>query len=67
MASFDQLSYQIFTVRRRQGTDIVVYLSDLYTIGMADYLKIRDNHPEVNCIVTASGYNSELRDAARSD
>lgn len=70
VTGYAQNSYQIFVVQRIRGSEIFIYLTDLYTIGLADYLNIRNSHPEVNCLVTASGYNSyttEAKEQALSD
>ncbi len=61
---------QIFYINRRHGDTISVYLTNLYTIGIADYLDIRNNYPEVNCIVTVSawnGYTSGAKNIALKD
>lgn len=48
---------QIFHAYRWNGDVISVYLTNLYTVGVADYLDIRNHHPEINCIVTVSAWN----------
>jgi hypothetical protein len=56
-------SPQIFIVKRHLGDELIIYLIDVYTLGMADFLWIRSAHPSVNCIVTASAWNSYTSDA----
>jgi len=66
-----QMSTQVFEVARHIGpSPLLVFLSDFYTIGIADYYGIRAAAPEIKCIVTASGYNyytSQAKLAALKD
>jgi len=43
--------------------EIVVYLTNLYTLGYADVLEIKSKCRRVNCIVTMSGWNGYTGDA----
>jgi hypothetical protein len=45
--------------------EIVVYLTNLYTVGYADVLEITSKCRNVNCIVTMSGWNGYTSDAKR--
>lgn len=55
----------IYHVKRKAGSDVEVYLTNLYTIGIADYVDIRSRFPDVNCIVVASMWNSYTSDAKK--
>lgn len=70
VASIHHTSTQLFEFITDRGVKILVFLSDLYTIGLADYFDIRGREADVSCIVTASGYNSytkEAKERARQD
>ena len=54
---------QRYKVLRKSGRPIELYLTDLYTVGITDYLDIRSRNPEVNCIVTISAWNGYTRQA----
>jgi len=58
-----KLEEQVYEITRLTGGKVVVYLTNLYTVGLADYYDIRERHPEVNCIVTISNWNSYTRQA----
>ena len=60
---FEKEAEQIYKIIRNRGDKIIVYLTNLYTIGIADYHDIIENHSNVNAIVTASNWNSYTRDA----
>lgn len=57
-------SQNVFEVTRVGGlADVRIWVCDVYTLGLADYLKITQADPELDCIVTMSGYNSWTREA----
>jgi hypothetical protein len=47
-----------YTLKRRGAADREVFLTNVYILGEADYLKLRAAHPEVDLIVLASDWNS---------
>jgi len=57
--SFERVgsSDQLFAVARTLGDTLHVWLSDVYTLGEAEFLFLREKNPEINCIVSVSGYN----------
>jgi hypothetical protein len=57
---------QRYKVLLENGELVNVYLTDLYTVGIADYLNIRSQFPQVNCIVTISRWNGYTRRAKES-
>lgn len=57
------VSEHIYDVKTKRGVAIRVHLSNLYTLGMADYLKIRSVDKEINCIVVGSTWNSYTAEA----
>jgi hypothetical protein len=57
-------SQNVFAVKRGGAlSDVRVWVCDVYTLGLADYFKITQKDPELNAIVTMSGYNSWTREA----
>lgn len=64
VASIEQESQNVFVITRLGGlSDIRVWVCDVYTLGIADYLKIARSDPNLDAIVTMSGYNSWTREA----
>lgn len=61
--SVEQESQNVFVVHRRRMPDVRVWLCDVYTVGIADYTRIRDADFDIDCIVTISGFNSWTREA----
>ncbi len=51
------------TVFRRRQADIRVYLTNQYTLGIADTMEILEAAPETTCIVSTMGYNQYTSDA----
>lgn len=39
------------------GTLIRIFITDVYTFSASDYALLRAAHPDVQCIVSASGWN----------
>ena len=57
---------QVFIVHRIGGmTPVIVYLTNLYTVGAADVYRIASTCAGVNCIVTTSIWNRYTGDAKR--
>jgi hypothetical protein len=50
-------SDQLLAVTRTFADTLHVWLSDVYTLGEAEYLFLREQTPEINCIVSVSGYD----------
>jgi hypothetical protein len=49
-------SGQLLSITRDRGDVLLVWLSDVYTLGEAEYLHIRKLSPDINCILKVSGY-----------
>ncbi len=63
VTSVRQESPNLYIVERDGLSTVRVWLCDVYTLGVADYMHIRHEDPDVNCIVTISGFNSWTWDA----
>jgi hypothetical protein len=48
---------QVFVLERVGLPDVRVWVCDVYTLGVADYMAIRERDPSIDCVVTMSGYN----------
>ena len=57
---------QEFIIHRVGGmTPVIVYLTNLYTVGVADVYRIAAPCQQVDCIVTTSKWNRYTSDAKR--
>lgn len=55
---FSKRDSQVFDVERREDLgSLVVLLTDLYTVGLADVIQAQDMMAGLNCIVTVSNWN----------
>src|SRR5215211_7317738 len=61
--SVSQESRNVFVIERRDMPTVRAWVCDEYTLGIADYMNVRREDPEVDCIVTMSGYNRYTREA----
>lgn len=68
VSGFSRQGTQIFYIERSEGLGpLVVLLTDIYTVGLADVMQARDTVDGLNCIVTVSnwnGYTQEGREYA---
>jgi hypothetical protein len=46
------------------GAVVHVFITDVYTFSASDYAMLREKYPEVQCIVSASGWNHFSTQAA---
>lgn len=58
-----KLETQKYEINRTNKSNLKVYLTNLYIVGIADVHEIIGKFPEVNCIVTISNWNSYSNDA----
>lgn len=61
--SVEQLSDQKYILHLIDRKKINIYLTDIYTVGIADVMEIETKYPEVNCILTISNWNGYTKDA----
>jgi hypothetical protein len=50
-------------VERQRQSDIFIYLTNQYTLGVADVMEILEDAPETTCIVSTMNYNQYTEDA----
>ena len=55
--SCKKLQDQVYIITRRNGDSLKVYITDLYTVGLADYYAIKGLIPNLDAIVTLSNWN----------
>ncbi len=53
----------VFVINRKNDSPVVVYLTDVYTVGIADLIDAKARIPDLNCIVTISNWNGYTREA----
>jgi len=58
VTSVTQESQNVFAVERDGMTPIRAWVCDVYVVGIADYAHMIEQEPDIDCIVTMSGYNS---------
>jgi len=63
VASVNKLGEQRYEIKRSGKSDLKVYLTNLYIVGIADVHEIKSKFPEVTCIVTISAWNSYSAEA----
>jgi hypothetical protein len=56
---------QRYRIQRHGLSDVLVFLTNVYTLGIADYLAARRANPDADCVVTLSGHN-RYTDEAKS-
>jgi hypothetical protein len=60
------LSDQVFRIDRSDDRgQIIAYVTDLYTIGFAEFVEIKGRHTGINCVVTMSAWNEYTSGAKR--
>jgi hypothetical protein len=63
VSSTQQLDEHRFRIERMGKPMLNLYLTNLYIVGEADVVEILAEAPEINAIVTMSGWNSYSNDA----
>lgn len=59
-----------FSIERNNLKELKVFLTNIYILSLADIYEIKIEHPDVNCIVTTSSWNSfssEAKSFCKSD
>ena len=62
----EQLTPSRYDITLEDGTEIKVFMTDVYEFTVSDYTELHAKFPEVNCIVSASNWN-HFTDAARAE
>lgn len=60
----DQLSPNRWDLKLTNGAVVRVFMTDVYTFSASDYAVLRAKYPEVDIIVSASGWNHFSSQAA---
>lgn len=69
VSRLDRRGENVYVVQRRKYSPVVVFLTDIYTIGIADVVDARTKICDINYIVTISnwnGYTSAAKEHANS-
>ena len=65
VAELDNPESQVYVIKRHGLTDVKIFLTNSYVVGLAEYYEVLAAHPDVNAIVTIGPYNSVATDAKR--
>ncbi|WP_088233119.1 hypothetical protein [Bacillus cereus] len=58
VSGFTRLSEQIYKIERNNGfSDIIVFITNIYTVSDAEVFEILEENQNVNCILTISAWN----------
>jgi len=63
VSSLNKIEEQKYNVSRFAKSELNLYLTNLYIVGVADVHRIIQEFPDVNCIVTISCWNSYSSEA----
>ncbi|WP_342536518.1 hypothetical protein [Sporosarcina sp. FSL K6-3508] len=68
---YKKISDYYYLIKRRPGLrNIKLLITDLYTIGMADFIEQKNNYPEMNAMLTISswnGYTPSVKNEAKKE
>lgn len=64
VVALDAINEQTYRLSRTSGlSEVVVYITNLYTVGYADVVDIKSKCRGLNCILTMSNWNGYTSDA----
>ncbi|MEU2757810.1 hypothetical protein OHA63_19080 [Streptomyces anulatus] len=69
VSDYTEVAPHVYKIFRTGKTDVVVYVTNIYTVGVADVQEILEEHPSVTCILTVSAWNhytGQAKDYAKS-
>ncbi|OJW72065.1 MAG: hypothetical protein BGO68_00810 [Candidatus Amoebophilus sp. 36-38] len=58
VTSSEEIAEVRYLIKREKKSEIRVFLTNLYIVGIADVYEIIQEFPDVDCIVTMSAWNS---------
>lgn len=59
----ERLDKQVFEVKRKNNSNIKVFLTNIYAVSQVDVIDILTEYPNIDCIVTVSAWNKYSRSA----
>jgi hypothetical protein len=62
----ERIDDQVYRISRVSGSDVIVYLTNEYIVGLQFYLEALSRFPGINAIVTVPGWNSYTKYAKES-
>lgn len=69
VSGYAEIAPQVYEVFRAGKTDVILYVTNVYTVGVVDVQEIREEYPSVTCILTVSAWNhytGQAKDYAKS-
>ncbi|MDQ0775584.1 hypothetical protein QF026_004050 [Streptomyces aurantiacus] len=58
-----EITPQLYEISRIGKSAVTLFVTNVYTVGVADVQEIAEEHPSVTCILTVSAWNSYTRQA----
>ncbi|MGW1504710.1 hypothetical protein ACWCQW_40610 [Streptomyces mirabilis] len=55
---YKQITPQLYEILRSGKSTVTLYVTNMYTVGVADVQEIAEEHPSVTCILTVSAWNN---------
>jgi hypothetical protein len=49
---------QVYVIERHGMPPVKLYLTNSYVVGLAEYYEVREQHPDLDALVTIGPYNS---------
>jgi hypothetical protein len=49
---------QVYVIERRDMAPVKIFLTNSYVVGQAEYFEVREQHPDLDALVTIGPYNS---------
>ncbi|MFI8094043.1 hypothetical protein ACIF9R_38065 [Streptomyces sp. NPDC086080] len=69
VSDYKEVSAQVYEIFRTRKSTVTLYVTNVYTVGVADVQEIIEEHPSVTCILTVSawnGYTGQAKEYAKS-
>lgn len=58
VSDYNEIASQLYKISRAEKSTVTLYVTNVYTVGVADVQEIIEEYPAVTCILTVSGWNS---------
>ncbi|WP_158083210.1 hypothetical protein [Streptomyces antioxidans] len=58
VSDYKEITPQLYEISRIGRSAVKLYVTNVYTVGMADVQEILEENPSVTCILTVSAWNS---------
>ncbi|TBO56875.1 hypothetical protein EYS09_25660 [Streptomyces kasugaensis] len=55
---YKEITPQLYEISRIRKCAVTLFVTNVYTVGVADVQDVAEEHPSVTCILTVSAWNS---------